>query len=87
MVRSKDEIMEAIKTFIGDSTEESHLALIADVSDTMDEAEKRASSGDWEKKYNDLAAEYKARFFSPVEQTEENDQEKPMSFEDLFTDK
>lgn len=97
MVKSKTEIMEAIKEAFKEDSSDSTLSFIEDVSDTFDALETKASSNnEWQKKYeeNDKAwrDKYKERFFSaPVDvpqvnepsiQTGEDDS--PKTFEDLF---
>lgn len=99
MIKSKTEIMEAIKSAFKDDSTDSTLSFIEDVADTFDDLESKASNNnEWQKKYeeNDKAwrEKYKERFFSaPV--TEPNivqstttttvDNNRPTSFEDLFT--
>lgn len=99
MIKSKTEIMEAIKTAFKDDSSDSTLSFIEDVSDTLDDLETKASgSTDWQKKYEEndkqWREKYKERFFSaPVDEktgvptppaTNEPD-DAPTSFEDLFT--
>lgn len=99
MVKSKTEIMEAIKSAFKDDTSDSTLTFIEDVADTLDDLDTKASSNnEWQKKYedNDKAwrEKYKERFFSapvnepavgsaPSTQVEQDDT--PKSFDDLFT--
>lgn len=92
MIRSREEILEAIQARIGDDTSDEALSLIEDVTDTLDAA---GDSGDWERRYNELDASwrqrYKDRFFSkPKDEMEEpaadsrSEQNKPQTFEELF---
>lgn len=72
MVKSKDEIMSALKTRYADDNSDEAIAFIEDVSDTLDDYEKKTSSADdWETKYNELDAswrqKYKDRFFEKSE--------------------
>lgn len=67
-VRTRDEIMEAIRARLGDDTGDEALALIEDVSDTIDDLTARSADPEnWEQRYNDLDAEwrqkYRDRFF------------------------
>lgn len=93
--RSKEEIMAALKEKFTDDLEDDTLALIEDVSDTIDHL--AAESGtDWKKKYeeNDAAwkKKYKERFFNsgndapqdPDPEPEIPEDIKPKKFEDLF---
>jgi len=100
-VRTIDEILESVKTRVGDSTEDADIEFIEDVSDTLNDLKTKASGQeDWKAKYeeNDKTwrEKYKERFFS----TEENEKdelednkdiemkdEKPKTFADLFKEK
>lgn len=92
-IKSKAEILELVKARIGDDTSDEALAIIEDVTDTLDDYETRiADSGDWKARYEQNDAEwrnkYKERFFSPSEEPEEIDEpeevEEKRTFEDLF---
>ena len=98
MVKTKDEILNAIKERFGEDTSDETLSLIEDVSDTLDDYETRTNdSTDWKTKYeeNDKTwrERYRDRFFSG--ETDDNDIEEPddidddtpdkRTFEDLFT--
>ena len=98
MVRSKDEILASIHTRIGEDNSDEAIALVEDINDTFDDLSTKASSTvDWEKKYNDLDAEwrkkYTERFFTPSSdvdpiaeelQKEVPDEKKVLTYEDLF---
>ena len=92
MVRNRDEILAAIRERVGDDTSDEALALIEDVSDTLDAA---GNPGGWERRYQELDASwrqrYKERFFSkPKDEIEDADpvrepeESKPQTFEELF---
>ena len=92
-IKSKAEILELVKARIGDDTSDEALAIIEDVTDTLDDYETRiADSGDWKARYEQNDAEwrkkYKERFFAPTEEPEEIDEpedvEEKRTFEDLF---
>lgn len=94
-VKSKDEILNAIKERFKDDNSDDTLSFIEDISDTIDDmSEQVAKSGEWQKKYEQNDKEwrekYKERFFSkPVDEPDldtetEPEPKKPMSFEDLF---
>lgn len=102
-VRTRDEIMEAIKARLGDDTSDEALAIIEDVNDTFSDYETR-STDDWKTKYDELDANwrkrYRDRFFqSPgnketdkdivVDNNEEDlkDEGEEKSFESLFEEK
>lgn len=96
-VKSKDEIMKAIKDRLGDDSSDEALGLIEDVSDTFDSLETQVSeSGDWKTKYEtndkEWREKYKERFFSSGTNNDEDNNEpdyedetkKPLNYEDLF---
>jgi hypothetical protein len=70
---TKDELINKIKTMIGDDTSDDALSLLEDASDTLSDLEgKTVTTDDWRKKYeeNDKAwrQKYKERFSQPVKQ-------------------
>ena len=87
MVRSVEEMMDIVRKRIGDSTEDSDISFIEDISDTLnagnsEEVEKLKSENE------ELRKKYRDRFFEKkVEETEEPEEpEEPekRTFEDLF---
>lgn len=93
-IKTKAELLELVKARIGDDTSDEALAIIEDVTDTLDDYETRiADSGDWKARYEqndaDWRKKYKERFFAPTEEPEEIDEpeeevEEKRTFEDLF---
>lgn len=97
-VRTINEILESVKTRVGDSTEDADIEFIEDVSDTLNDLSSKASrQEDWKTKYeeNDRTwrEKYKERFFSSEEnekaELEDNKDiemkdDKLKTFEDLF---
>lgn len=69
-VRTREEILESIRTRVGEATDDDTIAFIEDVTDTLTDLETKAngSGEDWEKKYreNDESwrKKYTERFFS-----------------------
>lgn len=97
MIKTKDEILNAIREFVGENTDDATLQLLEDVDDTFAEFAKASEdSEDWKAKYEENDAEwrkkYRDRFFgsdeevTKSEQTEEvvEETEEPTHFEDLF---
>lgn len=96
-VITREELLERIRERIGDDTSDDALALLDDVTDTIDDYDRRVSeSGDWETKYHENDAQwrerYKNRFFGKVNDDDfvlgegeiiKEDIEKT-KFEDLF---
>ena len=88
-IKSIDEIMGAIRARVGDDTSDEAIALVEDVSDTLNSL---STGEDWKKKYEDNDAEwrkkYRDRFFNPdkpVDIDPEPDLEpERLTFEKLF---
>lgn len=84
MVRSIEEMMDIVRQRIGDSTEDSDLSFIEDISDTLnagnsEEVEKLKSENE------ELRKKYRDRFFEKkVEEPEEPEKPEKTTFEDLF---
>ena len=97
-VKSREELLDALKVTIGDSTEESALNLLEDFNDTLnDYEEKNKDKTDWKSKYeeNDTAwkKRYKERFFNDGDngdtgedddKPEDTNHNTPKTFADLF---
>lgn len=100
---TRDELMERIRSRIGEDTSDEALALIEDFTDTFTDLETRTGE-DWKSKYDELdktwREKYKARFFqkpddkeiTPEDVKEDNeddlkDESKEKSFDELFTEK
>lgn len=98
-IKTRDEIMEQIKTRIGESTDDATLEFLQDFTDTMDDYELRASEQtQWKTKYeeNDKAwrERYKERFFGKQDTgsdgTDDEPEDEPKQltkFADLFSEK
>ena len=86
MVRSVEEMMNIVRQRIGDSTEDSDLSFIEDISDTLnagnsEELEKLKSENE------ELRKKYRDRFFEKKEvkeETEKEEEPEKTTFEDLF---
>lgn len=92
-VKSITEIMSAVRERIGEDTDDATLEFIGDLQDTLTDFDTRTKdSTDWKNKYDELDAnwrkKYRDRFFSGNEgdssDDEEEEQPKPLRFEDLF---
>lgn len=94
-VKTKDELLESIKSLLADDASDESIALLEDISDSFDEQKTKTESEDWKKKYEENDREwrkkYRDRFFStgsedvpqPKELRPEPDNS-PKKFEDLF---
>ena len=98
-VLKKDELMEKLKTILGEKTDDETLSFIEDVSDTYDDALKgKENDEDWQKKYEEndkmWREKYRDRFFNSSGNDEDDEdeppiekkevEEKPLTFENLF---
>ena len=100
-VKTKADILDSLKTLIGDKTDDDSLNFISDVSDTLDDFENKTKDNtDWEQKYkeNDESwrKKYKERFFSSDNNSNNDDgnqgnddepEVKPKTYDGLFTSK
>lgn len=100
-VRTREEIMTAVRGRIGENVDDDTLALLEDIDDTLKSVETAAGGENWEEKYRALDQEwrqrYRDRFFSQGEQGDgtietehmpdepEAEPEGPTTFEELFT--
>ena len=87
MVRSVEEMMDIVRQRIGDSTEDSDISFIEDISDTLnagnsEELEKLKSENE------ELRKKYRDRFFEKKEvkeeETEKEEEAEKITFEDLL---
>lgn len=95
MVKTKDEIMSAIRERIGEDSGDSALELIENISDTIDDYETRIKGDgkDWkaeaEKIDKEWREKYKSRFFGKIDEGREESvdvetEKKTLKYEDLF---
>lgn len=96
-IRTREEIMETLKTRIGESTEDADISFLEDMTDTLNDYETRITdSGNWKEKYEENDREwrerYKERFFNdenspePDPKDPEPEEHKvPKTYEDLFS--
>lgn len=95
MIKTKEEILNQIRDMIGDSTDDSALSILEDVTDTYADLETRAADNtDWQARYNQLDQEWRQRYrdrftsgsddpATPPDPDPEPD-ETIMTFEELF---
>ena len=102
-IKTRDEILAAIRSRLGDDTSDDALSIIEDITDTFKDYETRAGEN-WESKYNELDAQwrkrYRDRFFQEPDNEEttleevKDDNEKDLKdesevkdFDELFEEK
>lgn len=92
-VRTREEILESIRTRVGEATDDDTISFIEDVSDTLADLETKAKGDgeDWEQKYRDndenWRKKYTERFFSksePEPEAEPEPEPEKKTFADLF---
>lgn len=95
-VKTREEILESFKTRLGESPDDESISFLEDVTDTLDDFEKRAKGDgtDWKSKYEENDAnwrkKYTERFFSVEPEPEPKPEPKPepddtpRTFSDLF---
>ena len=89
-ILSKDELIEKVKKYVGDRTDDETIEIIEDISDSIDSSD----ADEWKQKYEEndkmWRDKYISRFLEKKEDeldtpTEHEDEEKEYnSFEDLF---
>ena len=87
---SKDELIEKVKKYVGDRTDDETIEILEDISDSIDSSD----ADEWKQKYEEndkmWRDKYISRFFEKKEDdldtpTEHEEEEKEYnSFEDLF---
>lgn len=87
---SKDELIEKVKKYVGDRTDDETIEIIEDISDSIDSSD----ADEWKKKYEENDKMWRDKYISrfvdkkedePDTPTEHEEEEKEYnSFEDLF---
>lgn len=98
-VKTREEILEAIKSKIGEDTSDDSISLLEDITDTIDDYETRvADKTDWKNKYDELDATWRRKYIERFsgksgediknEQEEQiKDDSEPRTFDELFTER
>lgn len=98
-VKTRDEIMEAIRKRIGEDTSDEAISLMEDVTDTLEDYEtKVADKTDWKTKYDEMDASWRKKYMDRFsgktgeevkEEQEEQikDDSEPRTFDELFTER
>ena len=99
-IKTSTEIMETLRSYLGEDVSDDAIGFIEDMNDTLAEYERQiADVTDWESKYRELdeswRKRYRDRFFEggkdedgsfieDVNDIEEQEDEVPTTFEELF---
>ena len=98
-VKTRDEIMEAIRKRVGEDTSDEAISLLEDVTDTLEDYEtKVADKTDWKTKYDEMDASWRKKYMDRFsgktgeevkEEQEEQikDDSEPRTFDELFTER
>lgn len=95
-VRTKEELLDTVKSRLGEDAGDDALAFIEDLTDTIDSLEALTKDAtNWKQKYEDNDQEwrkkYRDRFFSATDEKDDSDVDdqppKKLTFEDLFKEK
>ena len=85
---SKDELIEKVKKYVGDRTDDETIEIIEDITDSIDSSD----ADEWKRKYEEndkmWRDKYVSRFFDkkedPETPTEHEEEKEYNSYEDLF---
>lgn len=86
---SKDELIEKVKKYVGDRTDDETIEIIEDITDSIDTSD----ADEWKQKYEEndkmWRDKYVSRFFDKKEEdpetsTEHEEEKEYNSYEDLF---
>lgn len=98
-VKTRDEIIEAVRKRIGEDTSDEAISLLEDVTDTFADYEtKVADKTDWKTKYDEMDASWRKKYMERFsgktgeevkkEQEEQiKDDSEPRTFDELFTER
>lgn len=102
MKLSKEELLEKVKTYVGDRSDDETLEIIEDISDSFESSESAEKIEEIKTEYesklanldNEWREKYKARFFSEKDDTGNDgdesdtpDDEEKTDYSDLFEEK
>lgn len=93
MVKTKDEIMEEIRAYIGERADDQTIALIENISDTLDDY---AAHGDYDRKLMAVESEWRRKYIdrfmngadnkSDVATTDYEEKTEEITIDDLYTE-
>ena len=98
-IKTRDEIVEAVRKRIGEDTSDEAISLLEDVTDTFADYEtKVADKTDWKTKYDEMDASWRKKYMDRFsgktgeevkEEQEEQvkDDSEPRIFDELFTER
>lgn len=99
MIKTKEEMLAEIKSYIGDRTDDETVSLVENVTDTLSDMEKNGNAEARVKEVEDMwRSKYMERFFDgdkekknieveEYEETEEKDKSEEITIDDLYTEK
>lgn len=95
MILTKEQLNERLKERFGDTTEDDDISFLEDITDTFNSFESEDMANrivELENELTEVKKKYRDRFFSKVEEQEENkeeyddnaDEKTPVKYEELF---
>lgn len=94
MIKSISELIEAVKTRIGDNPDDDSVAFLEDITDTLtDYDNKTRDNTDWKEKYDELDKSWKQKYierfsddvYDDSDEENEDDVAVPEKFDELFS--
>lgn len=93
MIKPITELIETVRTRIGDNPDDDSVAFLEDITDTLtDYDNKTKDNTDWKNKYDELDRSWKEKYISrfsdvleDIKDAVEDEVEIPERYEDLFT--
>lgn len=94
MVKSISELIEVVKTRIGDNPDDDSVAFLEDITDTLtDYDNKTKDNTNWKEKYNELDKSWKQKYierfsdgdYEDPDDENEDDVAVPEKFDELFS--
>lgn len=80
-IRTRDEILAAIRSRLGDDTSDDALTIIEDIDDTFKDYETRTGE-EWKSKYDELDAQWRKRYRDRFFQKADNGETTPDDVKD-----
>lgn len=75
---SKDELIEKVRKYIGDRTDDATIEIIEDISDSIDSSE----ADEWKKKYEENDKMWRDKYISRFVEKKEDDLDTPTEHEE-----
>lgn len=95
MIKTREEIIDAVKTRMGEDTSDESIAFLEDITDTLNDYEERANGDgtDWKAEAERIDREWREKYISRFDSASTKEKEEPKekeaekeirTFDDLF---